>query len=151
MAPFTTRKIVAAKRALAVVTSHAALTAPRRVMIQWFRRGDLSTLRLTGTNVVAFVARHLLVLCVTEPDPKGGHHHRCARIAAQLMAGTARRNITPARLRARRVTAEAGGVRIEVSRNCHRHAATGGSMTSRATHTSHVHMPRVIKLHSETH
>jgi hypothetical protein len=121
------------------------------MMIQWFRRGHLSPLCLTGTNFVTFIARHLFVLCMAEPNAKRGHHHRCARIAAQLMAGSARRNITSTRLRARRVAAEAGSMRVEVGRNGHRHAVTSRTMASRATHTSHVHVPRVIKLHSEAH
>jgi hypothetical protein len=150
MAPFTTREIVAAKRALTVVTGHAALTTAGRVMIERLRRRNLSPLRLPGANIVAFVARQLFVFRMTKANPKRRHHHRRTRIAAELMTGAARRNIAPARLRARRVTAEAGCMRIEISWNRHRHSAARGPVTSRAADTAHRNVARMIELHPKT-
>ena len=150
VASFTSRKVVTAKRALSVVTSQAALTATGRVMIKRLRCSDLPPLRLARTNVVTFVARHLLVLRMTKADTERRHHHRRARIAAQLMTCAAGRNIASTRLRARRVTAEARRMRIEVGRNRHGHAAARGFMTSHAVNTAHADVPRVIEFHSET-
>jgi hypothetical protein len=78
MAPFTTRKVVAAKRALPVVTRHATLAASRRVMVERLRRGDLSPLRLAGSDVMTFVTRDLVVLSMTKTDTECRHHCRRA-------------------------------------------------------------------------
>jgi len=151
VASFTTREIVAAKRTLAVVTSHTTLTSAARMVIQRLGRGDLSLLRLAGTNIVTFVARDFLVLSVTEANAKRRRHHRRARIATKLMTRPARRNVAAVRLRARRVTTKARRVGIEVGRNRHGDAAARGPVTSRATHAAHRNVARVIELHSETH
>ena len=151
VAAFADSKVVTAKRAFPVVTSHTTLTTPCRVMIQRLRRCDLSPLRLTRPDVVTFVACNLSVLRVTKTDAKRRHHHWRARIAAELMTRSARRNIAPARLRTRRVTTKTCGMRIEISRYRHRHAAARGPMTCCATYTSHIHVPRMIEFHSETH
>jgi hypothetical protein len=82
VAPFTTREIVTAERALTVVTSHATLAPSRRVMVERLGRGDLSPLRLACTHIVTFVACHLFVLRVTKTDTECRHHRRRARIAA---------------------------------------------------------------------
>ena len=93
MAAFADREIVAAEGALAIVTGHAALSATGSVMIERLGRGYLSPLWLTRADLMTFVAGHLLVFAVTEPDTKRLHHFGRARVAAQLVASSARRNI----------------------------------------------------------
>jgi hypothetical protein len=55
MATFANRKIVTAKRALAVVTSHTTLSAAGRMVIGGFRRCYLAALRQTRLNLMTLV------------------------------------------------------------------------------------------------
>jgi hypothetical protein len=89
MAPFTDSKIVATERPLAIVTSHATLRPPRRVMIERFRRRDLSSLRHSRSNLVTFGAGHFLMLGMIESHAKGGGRRRSPGIPAQLMTRAA--------------------------------------------------------------
>jgi hypothetical protein len=88
VASFTSCEIVAAKRAFAIVTRHAALAPARRVMIKRFGCCYLAALRLARTDVVTFVTRHFLMLGVAEPDAKRRHHHGRARITAELVTSS---------------------------------------------------------------
>lgn len=151
VAALTCREVIAAKRALAVVTSHATLATSSRMMVERFRRCHLPPLRLTSADIVTFVTVHLFMLCVAETDAERRHHRRGARIAPKLMTRAARRNVAATRLRPRRVTTETSRMRVEVSRYRHRDAAASRPMTRSAIYASHAYVPRVIEFHSETH
>jgi hypothetical protein len=118
----TNRKIIAAKRTLSVVTSHATLAATRGVMIERLRRGDLSSLRHSCSDLMTLSTDEFLVFCMIEADAKSLREFRRARITTQLMTGTARRNIATAGLRARCVTAITGHMSVETRDNRHGHA-----------------------------
>ena len=75
---FTSTEVFATKSALAVVTGHAALTPPRRMMIKWLWGCYLSALRLARAHLMAFVAGNLRVLGVTEAHFECRHHLRRA-------------------------------------------------------------------------
>ena len=64
------REIVAAKRALAIMTGHATLSAAGGVMIQRFRRRNLSALRQARFDLMTFVAVYLLMLQMVEAYPE---------------------------------------------------------------------------------
>jgi hypothetical protein len=117
VAPFAGGKIIAAKGAFAVMTGNTTLAASSRMMIQWLRRGDLSSLRHSCSYLMTFIAIYFLVLCMVKADPEGRRKFRRPRIATQLMAGTARRNVTSAGLRPRSMTSIAGGMRVEPRRD----------------------------------
>jgi len=89
VAPFTNREIVVAKRALAVMTSHATLSPSRRVMIERFRRGNLSALRQAGPDLMTFIAGDLLMLCMTKANTERRRELGRPRISAQLMTSAA--------------------------------------------------------------
>ena len=82
MAPLTDREIITSERALAVMTSHATLSPPRRVMIEWLWRGYLLSLRHAGAHLVTLIARYLLMLRMIEADPKRRRNFRRARVTA---------------------------------------------------------------------
>lgn len=90
MAPLASGKIIAAEGALAVMTSHATLSASGCMMVKRFRRRHLPPLRLAGPDLVALSTGFLLMFSVTEPDTKSLCGFRCAAVATQLMACSAR-------------------------------------------------------------
>ena len=92
-----------------------------------------------------------IVLRMTEANSERGHVLWCARISAQLMARAAGRNIATVRLRARRVTTEAGCMRIEISRYGHHHTAARRTMAGSTTDIAHANVLCVIELHPEAH
>jgi hypothetical protein len=77
MATLTNSEVVTPKRALAVVTRHATLPPASGVMIKWFGRGDLSSLRHTGPHLMAFSASNLLMFGVIKADPECLGRFRC--------------------------------------------------------------------------
>jgi hypothetical protein len=91
---FTNGKIITAKSPLPIVTAHAAFSAGSGVMIQWCRRSDLSTLRHSRSNVVAIDASVFLMFRMTKANAESLSEFRRAPVAAQLMTGAARRDIT---------------------------------------------------------
>jgi hypothetical protein len=82
MATLANTEIIAAERALTVMASQATLRFPRGVMIQRFRRGDLSALRHSGPHLMTFGACNLLMLYMTEANSERRRRFRRARIAA---------------------------------------------------------------------
>jgi hypothetical protein len=70
VATFADGEVVTAKRSLAVMARHAAWRSTRRVMIERFRRGNLSALRHAGPNLVAFGAGNFFMLGVIKADPE---------------------------------------------------------------------------------
>jgi hypothetical protein len=111
--PFANGEIVAAKRSLAVVTGHAALRPATGVMVERFGRRHLSSLRHACSYLMAFSAADLLMFRVIKADAKSRRGCRGARITAQLMTCSARRDIATRRLRARRVAPVTSCVRIK--------------------------------------
>ena len=86
MALFTIAEVITAKRALAVVTTRAALAAPTGVMIQRLWRGDLSPLRHARAHLVTIVTVSLWIMPgMAKSKVECGHVLRRARISAQLM------------------------------------------------------------------
>jgi hypothetical protein len=71
VAPLADGKVITAKRSLAVMASHATLAAAGCVMIKRFRRRDLSSLRHTRSDLVAFVASYFLMLGMIESHAEG--------------------------------------------------------------------------------
>ena len=150
MTAFANGEVVIAESALAIVTRRATLRAPGRVMIQWFRCRNLTSLRQAGANLMTiFTVSLWIMLRMAESKPEGGHVLRGARIAAELMTSAARRNVAPVRLRARRVTTETSCVRIEVRRNCHGDPAAHRTMTSGAVDAAQRQVLCMIELHAE--
>jgi hypothetical protein len=64
--PLANGKIVAPKRPLTVMTSHATLSPSRGVMIERFRRGYLFSLWHSSSDLMTFVAGVLLMFGVTK-------------------------------------------------------------------------------------
>jgi hypothetical protein len=89
VAPFANREVVATERALAVMASHATLPTTGRVMVERLRSGDLSALRHSGSNLVAFVAGNFLVLRVIKTDAKCASEFRSPGITAKLVTCSA--------------------------------------------------------------
>ena len=87
MALFAKRKIITPKSALAVMTRRATLAAAGGVMIQWLRRGDLSSLRHPRSYLMTFFATVFLMLGMVKADPECLRRFRSSRVAAQLMTG----------------------------------------------------------------
>lgn len=96
MATLANSEIITAERALTVMASHATLRPPRGVMIERLRRGDLPSLRHTGSDLMAFTACNLLMLCMTKADAECLRERRRPRIPTQLMTCPTRRNIATA-------------------------------------------------------
>jgi hypothetical protein len=116
MAALTDCEIIAAKRALSIVTRHATLPRSGCVMIERLRLSHLAPLWHIRSNLMTLVARFLLMLCVTKTDSKSLRKSRGARVAAKLMTSAARRDITPGGLRSGHVTAIASGMGVEARR-----------------------------------
>jgi len=76
VASLTNSEIIIAESALAIMTCHATLRPASGVMIEWFGSGDLPALRHSRSDLMTFVASHLLVLCVTEADAERRHEFR---------------------------------------------------------------------------
>ena len=133
-------------RVAAVVASHAALPATRRVMVERFRRGDLSSLRHSRLNLVAFAAGYFLMLGMIESHPKGWCRRGGPGIPTQLMTRATRRDVAAAGLRTRRVASKTSCVRVE-SRRYRKGSAARRTMARRTTDAAHLYMLRVIELH----
>jgi hypothetical protein len=142
-------EVIAAKHTLAVMASHAALTATCRVMVKRFRRSDLASLRHSRSNLVTFVAGYFLMFGMIESHAECLGGFRSPGIPTQLMTRTTGRDIAATGLRARSVASKTSGVRIESRGYREGNAATRRSMTRRTTDTSHLNMQRVIELHAK--
>jgi hypothetical protein len=55
-------KVVTPKRALAIMTSHATLATTGRMVMQWLRRCDLSSLRHSRSYLMTLIATYFLML-----------------------------------------------------------------------------------------
>lgn len=74
MTTFAGSKVIAAKRALAVVAGGAALSPSGGVMIESFGGGDLSFLRHAGTDLMTIAALRLgIMFGMTESQPERRH------------------------------------------------------------------------------
>jgi len=149
VATLTNCEVIAAKRALAVMASHATLRATGCVMVKRLRRRNLFSLRHACSNLVAFVAGYFLMLGMIESYAEGYGGLSSPGIPTQLMTRAAGRDIATAGLRARSVASITSCVRAESRGYREANAATRWSMTRRATYTSHLHMQRVIELHAK--
>ena len=106
-------KVIAAKGAFPIVTGQATLAASRGMMIQRLGLSHLSPLGHAGKDLMALSASYLVMLSMTEADPKRPGELRRPGITTELMAGTARRDVASAGLRALTVTSETGCVGIK--------------------------------------
>jgi len=106
-------KVIAAKGAFPIVTSQATLAASRGMMIQRLGLSHLSPLGHAGKDLMALSASYLVMLSMTEADSKRPGEFRCPGITAELVTGTARRDVTTSGLGALSVTSETGCVRIK--------------------------------------
>src|SRR5438552_8013333 len=111
------------------MASHAALPATRCVMVKRFRRGDLSSLRHSRSNLVAFVAGYFLMLGMIESHAECLGEFRTPRIPTQLMTGTTRRDVAVAGLCARSVASITDCVRVKSRGYREGNAATRRPMT----------------------
>ena len=96
MAAFTDCKVVTAKRALAIMASHAALRAARGMVISRLGSGDLSPLRLSRSYLMTIIAGQLLrrpVFIVIEVHAKRRSPLGSSGGPAELVAGTTRGDI----------------------------------------------------------
>ena len=82
-------KVITAKRAFPIMTSQATLAASRGMMIQRLGLSHLSPLGHAGKDLMALSASYLVMLSMTEADPKRPGELRRPGITAQLMTGTA--------------------------------------------------------------
>jgi len=89
MTPFANGKIVAAKSTFAVVARQTALGSSGRVMIEWFRCGNLPALWQARSYLMTLIAGNPIVFCMCEADAKRRRGLWCARIATQLMTSAA--------------------------------------------------------------
>jgi hypothetical protein len=80
VATLANSEIIATECALTVMASQATLRPPRGVMIERLRRGDLSPLRHTGSNLMAFIACNLLMLGMIESHAECLGELRCPGI-----------------------------------------------------------------------
>jgi hypothetical protein len=78
MAALTNGKVIAAKSAFTVMTCQATLPATRGVMIERFRRGNLSALGHTRSHLMTFITSDLLMLRVIKPYSKTPRKGWCA-------------------------------------------------------------------------
>jgi len=70
VAPLAHGEIVSSERALAVMTGQATLTGSSGMMIQRLWRGDLSSLRHSGSNLVALVTGYFLMPGMIKSHPE---------------------------------------------------------------------------------
>ena len=89
------REVVAAKRALPVMTTHATESTRGRVVIEWLRRGYFIRLKPTAQAmaIVAAQAFVAIVLRVTEAELECTRCLVGAHWLAGLVTHTARRNV----------------------------------------------------------
>ena len=149
MATLASGEVVTAKRALAVMAGHAACPRPLRVMIERCGRSDLSSLRHSRPDLMAFGAGNLLMLGVIKADAECRGHFRCPGITTQLVTRPARRDIAATGLSPRSVTPIAGRVRIETGGYRQGHAGARRLVTRRTANAAHAQMTRVIELHAK--
>ena len=95
------------------MTSQATLAASRGMMIQRLGLSHLSPLGHAGKDLMALSASYLVMLSMTEADPKRPGELRRPGITTELMAGTARRDVTTSGLGALSVTSETVCVGVE--------------------------------------
>lgn len=119
MATAADSEVVSAECTTAVVTPPARRRAPNGTVLQDGRTGDLLTTAGSGSNGVALGARHACpaVRSVCEARGVCTDTANAARRAAELVAGSAGRDVAPARLRIRRMAGEADGMRADPRRN----------------------------------
>jgi len=113
VAAFANAKVITPKRPLSIMATQATFAAPRGVMIQRLWLGHLSSLRHAGNDLMALSASYLVMLSMTEADSKGPGEFRCPGITAELVTGTARRDVTTSGLGALSVTSETVCVGVE--------------------------------------
>jgi hypothetical protein len=113
MAAFANTKVITPKSAFPIMTSQTTLAASGGVMIQRLGLGHLSSLRHAGKDLMTLCASYLVMLSMTEADPKGPGKLRRPGITAKLMTRPARRDVASAGLRTLSVTSETGCVRVK--------------------------------------
>src|ERR1044072_249734 len=138
------REVVAAKRALPVMTTHTTKRTLRRVMIERPRRRHFT--RPHAMTLIATQPLISIVLRVTETNSEGAGRLARAHVTTELMPHATRRDISIAGFRLRPMTLKTGGVCIEANGNRERHATASRSMTAR-TRASIV--TRMIEFHVE--
>ena len=82
MAAFAHREIIPAESPLAIVTTHTALRAGARVMVQRLGRSHLSLLGHSRPDLMAFVAIYFLMFGVTETDAESLCEFRSAPVGS---------------------------------------------------------------------
>src|ERR1044072_3609362 len=102
------REVVAAKRALPVMTTHTTKRTLRRVMIERPRRRHFT--RPHAMTLIATQPLISIVLRVTETNSEGAGRLARAHVTTELMAHAARRNVAVARLTLRGAAVKTGGV-----------------------------------------
>jgi len=117
VAALTNRKIVAAKSALAIVAAHAALTAASCVMVQWLRSRYLSPLSHAGPHLMTFITPQVIVFPMTKVYSVSLCKLWRARITAELMTRSTRRDIALSRFRLGRVAPVASVMCVKSSGN----------------------------------
>jgi hypothetical protein len=93
MAPIANRKIIATKRALAIVTGSATLTTSGRMMVKRLGRCDLATLRHPRSYLMTFITPHLTMFTVIEVYAKRLRKLGRARVGSELMTYGTRRDV----------------------------------------------------------
>jgi hypothetical protein len=149
VATLANSEIITTECALTIMTCHATLRPTGGMMIERFRSRNLPPLRHSRSDLMAFIACNLLMLCMTKADTKCLRELRRPGISSQLMTGATRRNITTVSLCARSVAPIAGRMRVEPRRDRHGDASTRWPMTRSTVNLTHLQMKRVIELHSE--
>jgi hypothetical protein len=71
VAAFANAKVISAKGALSVMTSHATLSSSGGVMIERLRLRHLAALWHSGPDLMTLAARHFLVFPMIKADAKG--------------------------------------------------------------------------------
>jgi hypothetical protein len=137
-------EVVAAKRALPVVTTHATESACGCVVIERLRRCYvIRAYAMTSVAAQAFVA---IVLRVTEAELECARRLARARGTSGLVADAARGDVSAARFRLWTVTLKTRRVRVEAGGDRQRHAGACRPMTVCAGNAG---VTRVIEFHAE--
>lgn len=137
-------EVVAAKRALAVVTTHAAKRAGGCVVIERLWCGYV--IRAEAMTVVAAQAFVAIVLRVTEAELECARCLSRAHGTAELVTHTARRDVAIARLCLRTVTLKTRRMRVESGGDRQSYAAASRSVAVCAVNSG---VTRVIEFHAE--
>jgi hypothetical protein len=119
MAFRTNGKIIAAKSSFAIVATGATCSSSRCVMIEGKRRSDLPALGHSRPNAMTLIAIDFLcrsVLCMTESNPECRRLRTGSRIATELMARAAGRNVAAIRLSLRSVALVTSSVCVQARR-----------------------------------